>query len=682
MPRVPSKLAEAASCAALAILVCLHSAAAQDENAFNGPPVPVLLQLSLEELMNVTVTSVSKKTQPLSEAPAAVFVITQEDIRRAGVTTIPDALRMAPGIQVARIDSSKWSVSSRGFTGRFSNKLLVLIDGRSVYTPLFSGVVWESEDLMLEDVERIEVIRGPGAALWGANAVNGVINIITKHSRDTQGGLATAHIGTENYIGQTRYGGKMGEDAFYRLYAKYADHDSLVNRAGDDNHDEWDRMQGGFRIDADLSDRDSFMLQGGMMSGDADNNSLLPSFTPPYQQMLPHTIDSTALFLLSRWQRDFENDSDMALQMYYTWSDTDDILFQEKRHTFDLDFQHRFQLTGRQELIWGLGYRFTTDEIGDSFKAHFFDPDRDLHLFSAFIQDEITLIEDRLHFTVGSKFEHNDFTGFEIQPNARLAWTPNDRNTFWAAVSRAVHTPARAEQNVQHLIGVFPPATGENPLPIPAVVRGIAPPDPESEDLLAYELGHRIAITNELTLDTTVFLQQYDHIGSGKIGTAGSETIDGVLFFLIPLYTTYTAEATSFGIETSLDWHVLDWWRLNPAYTYYDIDFKNADAIAGYSLYAENERHQFSLRSQMDISEHWQFDAWLRYMGNHPWGGIPKYLVLDLRLGWRPNENVEFAIGAQNLFDDHHPEHAPSFFEGNIPGDTQHSAYIKMTLRF
>ncbi|MCK5229802.1 MAG: TonB-dependent receptor, partial [Desulfobulbaceae bacterium] len=418
-----------------------------------------MTELSLEELMNIEITSVSKKPEKLADAAAAVFVVTREDIRRSGVTSIPEALRMAPGINVARIDSNKWAVTSRGFNGRFANKLLVLIDGRSVYTPSFSGVHWEVIDIFLEDVDRIEVIRGPGATLWGANAVNGVINIITKHAADTQGGLIAMGAGTEERgFGGVRYGTDMGETTYGRFYAKGFKRDEFVhNTTGDDAGDDWDMLRGGFRLDSLLYDRDSVTVQGDIYQGNMNQTLHLPTVSGPFfNKIVEDKAEVEGWNLLTRWQHTLSPTSDFTLQVYYDRTNRDEFVYGEIRDTFDIDLQHQFAAYKRHEVIWGLGYRYTHDDFSDS-EILRLDPDsRSDELFSAFVQDKITLMEDCLWLTIGSKFEHNDYTGYEIQPNARLFWAPHTDHKVWASVGRAVRTPSRMEDDIWFINTTFP----------------------------------------------------------------------------------------------------------------------------------------------------------------------------------------------------------------------------------
>jgi len=404
-----------------------------------------LTELSLEELMNIEITSVSKKAEKFSQAPAAIYVITSEDIKRSGATSLPELLRMVPGVEVARINSNAWAISVRGFNGRFANKLLVLIDGRSVYTPTFSGVFWDEQDLLLEDIERIEVIRGPGGTLWGANAVNGVINIITKKAKDTQGFFSTVTYGNiEKPTVGMRFGSKLGKDLYYRVYGKYFKRDSFEDIYGNDAGDEWEVGRGGFRADYSKG-KDSFMVEGNVYKGETGENLNISS------RLYPKTDDLQGGNLLCRWARKFSEKSDISLQMYYDHVERSQEYqmpsvtgglqketFKMKLQTYDLDFQHRFFLGDKNEIVWGTGVRLIKDKYQNTPHLAILPDSKWMHIYSGFVQDEIHLIPEKFSLILGSKFEHNSFTGFEYQPNLRLLYFPKKEHTIWAAISRAV----------------------------------------------------------------------------------------------------------------------------------------------------------------------------------------------------------------------------------------------------
>jgi len=461
------------------------------------------MSLSIEELMNVKVTTASRNPQKLNEVSAAVFVITQDDIRRSGATSIPDALRMAPGVQVERIGTDKWAVSIRGFNGLYDNKLQVLMDGRSVYSPLFSGVLWEQIDTLMEDIERIEVIRGPAAVSWGSNAVNGVINIITKKAADTQGTLLTAGGGSfeQGFVG-ARYGGKINEETPFRVYAKGFSRDHTQSLSGGNANDQWHSARGGFRVDHNRG-IDQFTLQGDLFSNfngstlDKNGLSLSPTLT---SAMRGHNEGGNIRF---RWDRTFSESSSFMLQIYYDRSrQVIQPLGKSDAESFDVDMQYRFPLFDRHNITWGANYRLYHNKVFDTNLVTFSPRERTNHLGSTFIRDDITLIPDRLLLSIGSRFEHNDFTGMEIQPNARLMWTPNTENSVWMAVSRAVRTPSRGE--IDGMINLTPqfqsfPGLSALPFPIAASLQGGN--HFNSEKLIAYELGYRHQFSPQASID-------------------------------------------------------------------------------------------------------------------------------------------------------------------------------------
>jgi len=657
-----------------------------------GEPGSGLADLDLEDLMNIEVTSVSKRLEKMSQAASAIYVITNEDIRRSGATTIPDLLRTVPGLEVASIDASKWAITSRGFNGRFANKLLVLIDGMSVYTPQFSGVYWETRDVPLEDIERIEVIRGPGATLWGANAVNGVINIITKKASETQGGSMTAGGGSEEQgFGGVRYGGKLGDDAFYRIYTKYFNRDDFPNASGVEGADDWRVLRGGFRIDWDPTDVDALTLQGDVYDGSqGERSTILMNDGPPEMPLVFRTpnrkIDVSGGNLLSRWHRKLSESSDLTLQLYYDRTERmDPLIISEIRDTIDVDMQHSFAFGDRQRIIWGLGYRYTADENSNSF-ALGMDPDeRADDLFSAFFQDEITLIPDRLAFTLGSKVEHNDYTGWEGQPSARLRWTPNPNHTVWAAVSRAVRTPSRAESDVRIL------TLGTEPLELPNGM--VIPPynyllslqgsrDFESEDLVAYELGYRLQATERLYLDFATFYNDYSHLRTLEPGMPDFMVLPPVF----PLIGGNKMKGESHGIEITADYNALDWWRLTAGYTYLRMNLHleddSMDPTDPESAEGENPQNQCFLQSRVDLPKNVEFDTILRYVDNLPSFDVHGYVTLDVRLGWKPTKNLDLSIVGRNLLDNQHLEYRSTAFVNTEPTEVPRSVYGKVTWSF
>ena len=665
--------------AGLAAMVLVANLGAQGQQR-----VPDVTTLSMEDLMNMQVTSVSKRTQKVADAAAAVFVITQEDIRRSGATSIPDALRLVPGLEVARIDQNKWAIASRGFNGRFDNKLLVLIDGRSVYTPLFSGVYWNVQDVMLEDIDRIEVIRGPGATLWGANAVNGVINIISKKAKDTQSAVVTAGAGTEERgSGSVRYGSKIGNTS-YRAYGKYFNWGPSVYPSGTIAHDGWDALRGGFRADWTPAGANSLTLQGDIYRSKYGETLTVPSLTSPYSSTFPNNGNYSGANILGRWNHSSEGSS-MSLQMYYdNTTIADNSLFVDHQNIFDMDFQHGFRVGDSQQFVWGLGYRSIRDRNDPSFSVSLRPNQLTLNHFSAFIQDEISLVDNRLRLTFGSKFEHNDFTGFEVQPNARLLWTLTPNQSVWTAVSRAVRTPALTEEGLRLNSAVVPPATPANPTPFPAVVAVFGSHQFQSEDLLAYEVGYRVQATNSFSADIATFYNNYSNLRTAEPGAPFLEGSPAPTDIVIPFVAANKMSGGTYGVELFADWRVAPKWRLVGSYSYLQMDIrKNSDSLdpTPDSPNGSSPRHQWYLRSSIDLPKHFEHDTTLRFVDHLPSLNIPSYYSLDSHLGWRPVSTVEFSIGGQNLLDNHHLEFIPDFIN-TAPTEVKRTVYGSITVRF
>jgi iron complex outermembrane recepter protein len=622
-----------------------------------------LKKLSVEELVDIDVTSVSKYPEKLSEAAAAVSVLTQEDIQSSGVTNIPDALRLVPGLDVAQVDAHTWAISSRGFNDIFANKLLVMIDGRTVYTPLFSGVFWDIQDTLLQDIDRIEVVRGPGATLWGANAVNGVINIITKSARDTQGLFVSGGGGTEERgFTSVRYGVKVADDAYLRVYGKYFNRDDSVLPNGTDAHDAWDMYQGGFRFDWEPPGDDSITFQGDIYTGNQDETYVVPTTMFPFSGTITSTDSVSGGNLLGRWTHNFAPDSQLTLQSYYDRTERSLPIFGEIRDTGDVDLQHRFSLGDRQQIIWGLGYRATHANITNSLNVSILPPDRTLSLYSAFVQDEITILPDRLRLAIGSKFEHNDFTGFEIQPSIRALWTPGHAQTIWGSISRAVRTPSEAESDLR--LNSAPPV----PLP-PGSITIFGNPNMESEKLLAYELGYRVQPIEQLNLDLTGFYNVYDDLRTVKPLLPGPITPSQIANGLF---------GETYGTEISATAQVTRNWRLQGSYSYLQAQLHLKSGSHDTSTERADEgsspQNQFSVRSIADLGWNIQFDSTLRYVDALPAPHVPSYVTLDLRLAWSPRKNLEVSIVGQNLLDDRHPEFAPTVI-GTQKTEVQRGVY-------
>ena len=643
---------------------------------------PDLTEKSIEDLMNIEVTSVSKKEEKLSQTAAAIYVITQEDIRRSGMTSIPELLRMVPGLSVAHLDANKWAISSRGFNELFANMMLVLIDGRTVYTPLFSGVYWDVQDTLLEDIERIEVIRGPGATLWGANAVNGVINIITKQAKDTQGGLVTAGGGNqERGFGATRYGGKVGNRGYYRFFAKYFDRDAFANSPGQKAVDGWNIFRGGFRTDWDLTHRDSLTVQGDFYNGHA--GVTLPavvSLSPPTARPLDDRTHMTGGNLLGRWNHAFSDRSQTKLQLYYDRTDRRDVVLGEIRHTFDLDFQHRVAIGKRHDVVWGFGYRFTTDQTIGSLTFSFDPSSRSDNLFSTFAQEEIVLLPDRLRLTLGTKVEHNAYTGFEVQPNVRLLWTPRPHHAIWAGVSRAVRSPSRLDAN-----GRFNETAFLDPDGTPVLLSELSNPQVPAESMLANELGYRAQLAKWLSLDVATFYNVHHNDETEELGPPFLEDSPPPRHRVIPEIIDHKMHGEAHGLEIATNWKVTNRWTLSTGYTLLQMHFhpdpSSTDSSSAKKVEGSSPRHQLQLRSRLSLPHGLDFDTAVYSVGRLPHFEIPRYTRLDSRLGWRPTESMEISVVGQNLQNPRHPEFG-SDHQLAIATQVKRSVYGKVTWRF
>jgi len=615
-------------------------------------------------LLQEEVTSVARQPSTVGKSPAAVFVITPEMIRRSGATNIPDVLRMVPGLEVARIDANKWAITSRGFNNLYAKHLLVQIDGRAVYTQFFSGVIWDIQDVVLEDVERIEVIRGPGATVWGANAVNGVINIITKRAKDTQGLLVKGGTGTEELgFSTVRYGGQAGPDLYWRAYGKQFERDSGYF-AGDD-FDDWRQARGGFRADWTPTCDDTITFQGDLFDGDAGESKLLASSGAPFANTEVYDNHHFGQNGILRWSHVIDDDSDWTLQTYYDRFGRKTPYADLEQRTFDVDLQYRFPLGQWHNVICGAGYRQIDDHFFGDFSLSLDPQRRNTNLFSYFIQDEMTLIDDCWYLTAGSKFEHNDFTSFEFQPSVRLLWTPSDRESVWASVSRAVRTPNRIDEDFTFHQLV---AAG------PTFVRFLGNDLMKSEDLLAFELGYRTQATDDFSWDLALF---YNHYSDGTTTVpAGTPYLDlGVPAFVIPMTFGNTDEADTYGAELASTFQVHEDWQLTGSYSLLYLD---VHAPPGDITQRSSPHNQAYVRSSWDLRRDVEFDLIGRYVDNLPAVGVSNYLTIDARIAWRIYDNLEWAVVGRNLLDNRHPEFIDTL-SGIVGTEVQSEVYTTLT---
>ena len=658
---------------------------AADDQVQSEPPD--FTKFSLEELKNVQIISASKRLEVVWDVASAVYVITKDQIRRSGATSIPEVLRLAPGVHVARISATEWAVNIRGLNNQFAENLLVLMDGRSVYTHVFSGVFWDVQDTVMEDIERIEVIRGPGAALWGSNAVNGVINIITKNANETQGGEAVALAGTEEQIASLRYGDTLGRQTSYRVYGKFFNRGDLNSVAGGladaagnpQSSDNWRSGRAGFRIDTEpakdvpAAGANTFSLQGeayrNRYNKEFERRSILFPTAPTGQDRQKDDSEARGFHLLGRWQHVLSPDSDTSLQVYFDHAEKDYDPASGKVNTADVDFQHRLTFAKYNDIVWGLQYRFISDEFRKSPNFSMDPLDLNQSLWSAFIQDQIQLAPDLLTLTVGSKFEHNEFTGLEIQPSLRLMFTPVRQLSLWTAVSRAVRIPSRLELHGRINDQLLLPAVDPD---VPVVVNTQGNADLDSEKLTAYEFGLRLMPVPSLWFDVALFYNDYDDlIGLEQIsGTPPTGPYD--------LAYANNAAGRAYGVEVAADWQVMPNWRLGGAYTYLNTQIdKNLVVdpnIAELVSEGVNPRNVAYIRSNLDVTSQIDFDVWLRFAGRLPERDIDSYTVLDARLAWRPYPKLELSLVGQNLLEEGHAEFSTL--------EVQRSVYVKIDWHF
>jgi iron complex outermembrane receptor protein len=645
-----------------------------------------LKQLSVEELMNLEVTSVSKQPEALLQAASAIQVITGDEIRRSGASSLPEALRLADNLEVAQENAHDWAISARGFNANLANKLLVLIDGRAVYTPLYGGVLWNVQDYLLEDIDRIEVISGPGGTLWGANAVNGVINIITKDARDAQGLYTEAAGGQRDQaLAGVRYGAELSPEVSLRVYGKYTDHGDEVTEGGANAEDSWHMGRGGFRLDAGPSAQDKVTVQGDFYGGTEDYGAI-------------GGAKESGGNVLGRWTRTMSSESGLSLQAYYDhtylaqpfaasapapyYTGFPAASLTDTLDTYDVDFQHHFALGERDRVIWGLEYRATHEVDRDVSVVQFAPPALDQKLYSGFLQDEIKLTPT-VRLTVGSKVEHNDYTGFELEPSTRLQWNVTSQQLLWAAISRAVRTPSRYDHDLEVPSGLVdaPP-----PYQFPTYfLKGN--PDFRAETLIAYEAGYRAELTSELSGALSLFYNDYDNLRS----TSATPT-SATYIFPYPVIFENNLEGETHGLELSATYQVLGWWRLHGGYDllieHIHVKPGQVDATNASNETADPEQ-QWSLRSSMNLPCNLQLDSALRWVdslhiNNGPTGGavvglVPSFVELDSRLAWHASPRLEFSVVGQNLLHGYHVEYG---FPSPAREAIARSAYAKVAWHY
>lgn len=602
-------------------------------------------------------------------------MITAEDIRRSGFSSIPEVLRLAPGVEVARDGAHSWTISIRGFNSDLSNKLLVLIDGRSVYSPLFAGVFWDAQDTLLQDIERIEVISGPGGTLWGANAVNGVINIITRSAWDTRGSLAELGLGDEHQgvIG-LRHGFTVTDAIAARAYLKYSEHDATLLPSGVDGVDDGRMARGGFRMDWQRDAATQVTVQGDIYGAELGSfirgDFTLGTLPGPDT---PGEVDISGHHLLARWERDLANGSNFQLLAWYDHTSRDiPGSFNEKRDTLDIDFQHHISRGRLHNIVWGAGFRLTSDELDNTLFATFLPAERTDRTFSLFIEDEIALFDDRLSLTVGTKIEHNDYTDFEFQPNVRAAWAVAEGQTLWVALSRAVRIPARLNTDLHLTAPVSVPG-----LPVPLYVNVNGNDNYRSEELLATEAGYRVAVTPNLSLDLSLYYNQYDYLQTHEAGDL-TAVGDPPEYVLLPAVLANNMEGDTYGGSLVANWQAASFWRLQFQYAYLDFDLElkpesaNPEAL---NIAGNSPANQAALHSYLELPRDLDLYTGIQYVDELPAMGVPSRTAINLSVGWRPVERLRISLTVRNLNDDTHLE----FGGGNL---IERNAHLKAVWTF
>jgi iron complex outermembrane receptor protein len=597
--------------------------------------------LSLEELMNVKVISASRTEKKLSQTTAAIYVITREDIARSGAASIPELLRRVPGLHVVQITASEWAVSARGFTQQYSDKLLVMIDGRSIYTNLFSGVHWDENALPMDEIERIEVIRGPGATMWGANAVNGVINIITRDAADTQGGLASVSTGNyDNVNSEVRYGGAIGSSFHYRAYADYFNRDQMLGPNLQPGGDGFQMGQIGGRVDWKPTSHDTVLLESSVNRGQAFQN-YEENLLDPNSKLNRLPVNTFDASFLGKWRRELSDKQAIEVQLSWSTEQRDELGGTSTLDIVDLGFQHQISLGSRNNLLYGVGFRNTWDTlIGGTVtgSAEFYPPHRIDPLFSTFVQDELTLLPDRLVFSLGTKVEHNSFTGWEIEPNARLLWTPSTRSSVWVAASRAVRTPNVTEDAISYYLQLPPPA--------PPGYLGLIQGNPNllSEVVDAYEAGYRRQFGERFSVDLATFRNHYSRLDD-LVTEAPVFTGTSLLF---PVMYENSGRAASYGVELEARWKVAQHWKIDGSYSWLFVDNLGTPASSSSDT---SPHHKVKIHSGWDFGRKFTTDVEGFYLSAIDLYSIRANVRINTNFRWHLTPRMDLGIAINNLTD-------------------------------
>ena len=636
-----------------------------------------LADASLDDLLTIKVTSIFRRTEQLLKTAAAVYVITQDDIRRSGATDLPDVLRMVPGLDVAQISSSKWAVSARGFNAQWENKLLVMVDGRSVYAPSFSGVFWDLQDFILEDIENIEVIRGPGATMWGANAVNGVISITTKNAAKTTGGSASFTVGVRRPGDVSlQYGGSIGTKAFYRTFAKQTTRSSLPEATTGELNDAWNLSHTGFRVDWHPSENDDLTIDGDFMRAQAGARVNGVILLDPITYRGHESSGQRAANFRTRWNHKTGEDSDLTVQVYYENINNYET-FTTIEHLFDIDLQHSFNAGKRNKIIWGAGQRWALDNNINS--PHMGYSPTSIHsgLSSAFLQDEIALSPDRLYLTLGTKLEQNSYTGFEIQPTARILWMPTDKQSIWAAYSRAVRTANRSDRGFRTDLAAWPDGNSVTVLSL------MGQEGSRSETLNGYEAGYRYQPSRRLSFDLASFFNVYDHLATVEPGDTFSEGNPFPPHTVFPLYFSNQMKGETYGVEAAASYKLTPEWSLRSGYGFLRMDlhlYPGSQDTEAEAAEGKSPRHQINIGSSVSLPKGFELSANSYFVGSLPASNVRAYTRLDANVVWRVSDNLSLKLSGQNLLNPSRPEFGES--EGTAASLMKRSVHAGLTWRF
>jgi iron complex outermembrane receptor protein len=636
-----------------------------------------LAEASLEQLLDTQVTTVSKKEQKLARTAAAVYVVSREDIIRSGATNIPDLLRMVPGVDVAQIDGSSWAISIRGFNARYSNKVLVLIDGRSVYSTSFSGVYWDQIDLPVAEIERIEVIRGPGGSVWGANAVNGVISIITRSSKATHGGAANLGAGSYTRASDSvSYGAAAGSRGDFRVWGAYNNVADSVQSNGAAGGDGWERVHGGFRSDWSLGRRDALTVEGDLFfnQGGHTTDSL---FQFPGSVLQWQNQQSGGGSILGRWTRTSDGGADQSLQIYYSAFHRTELGVPISESSLDFDYQNRHRIGTRQEIVWGAAYRRTATDLGSASWISFSPPVSAESLYSAFVEDEIHLA-DNLWLTLGTRVEHNPYTGFDFEPSVRLAWTVTPSSTFWLSAGRAVRQPARADAAVDVELGTVQLASG-----MPAVLYLLGNPQQAAERVTDYEAGYRAQLRRNLSLDAVAFGSLYQDLATSQPLPPTMIQDSGGYEMKLPYLYANGAKSVDYGGELAANWNVTRRWRLSPAYSMLHVNYRldpTSSNAASFNYSRCSPAYTWQIRSLLNLPARLSFDQSLSWTSRLEGNGIPPYWRLDGRVARRLGESAEISLVGQNLLQPRFLEFGGQY--GIVGTELPRSVFGRVEFRF